>query len=107
MGRIIKLTVGEKTYDLEFNRRTLLLAGDIEKEIKDSASNYENYLALCKMARTGFLMHYPNITQEEVKDIVDGIEDIGGFMKALGEIMRSSVDTLDTEKKGNSHWEVN
>ena len=107
MGRTINLTVGEKTYVLEFTRRTLLLASDIEKEITNKTSNYENYLGICKLARTGFLMHHPDITQEEVNNIVDGIDDLEGFIKALGEIMRGSVDVVETEKKGNSHWEVN
>lgn len=107
MGRTINLTVGEKTYVLEFTRRTLLLASDVQKEIKDDNSVYENYQTICKIAHISFLKNYPNITQEEVNDIVDGIDDIEGFVKALTEILEGSVNTLNTEKKGNSHWEVN
>ena len=106
MGRTINLTVGEKTYTLEFTRRTLLQASDIQQKIKDTNSIAENYEVICKLAYTSFLKNHPEITQQDVDDIVDGIDDLEGFVKALTEILEGSVNTLNTEKKGNSHWEV-
>ena len=106
MGRIIKLEVGEKTYTLEFNRRTLLLAGDIQAKVKNAKTAAEQFSVLCDLVRVAFLKNHPNITQEEVDDIIEHIDDLDAFTKALTEILEASVDVLKSNK-GNAHWEVN
>ena len=106
MGRIIKLEVDKETYTLEFNRRTLLLASEIQEEFKDNSSIAEKFTVLSKLARIAFLKNHPNITQDEVDNIIDSIEDLDGFFKSITEIMESSVDVLKTQKKGNARWEV-
>lgn len=106
MGRIIKLEVGEKTYNLEFNRRTLLLAADAEGVVNQLESKADQYDALCKFIRIAFLKNYPDITLDEVADIVDSIDDLEGFIQALIGIVEGSID-LFKQNKGNAHWEVN
>ena len=106
MGRIIKLEVGQKTYTLEFNRRTLLLAGDIQARVQKAKTAAEQFSVLCDLIRVAFLKNHPDISQQEVDEVIEHIDDLDGFTKALTEILEASVDVLKSNK-GNAHWEVN
>lgn len=107
MGRIIELSVNEKKYTLEFNRESLLFAYDTIKDFK--AENKENaidqYKKVKQLVKCAFLKHHPDITDEEVSDIIFSIEDLDNFVNAIQQIIESSVDVLKNNK-GNAHWEV-
>lgn len=105
MGRIIELTVNDKVYLLEFNRRTLLLATDIQKDIENAKTPAEQYSVFTKFVHYALMKNHPNITSDEIDTIVESIEDYEMFSKALNEIIENSVNTLK-ENKGNSHWVV-
>lgn len=96
MGRIV-ITLDNKTYTLEFSRRTILLANDLKSE-----NDYDKIIGLVKC---GLLKNHPDITNEEVENIVDGIGDLDKFLTKLSEVMKESIDAL-AQSKGNVHWEV-
>lgn len=97
----------EKTYKLEFNRRTIVKMeedGIIEKmkkgvgqEVIDSVVYY------------ACLKNHPQITKEEAMEIVDSIslKDLPNFADAIGELISKSLDALENGgNEGNAHWEV-
>lgn len=106
MGRIITIEKGDKTYTLEFNRRTLLLATDIQEKVNKANTNASRYTALCEFIRIAFLKNHPDIEQAEVDDLIESIDDFNGFIEALTKIMEASVEVLKQEK-GNVKWVVN
>ena len=98
----------EKTYILEFNRRIILkmeangiiekLQGNIEMESVDELVYY------------ACLKNQPNITKEEVRNIVDSVSlaQFKDFIEAIAKLLEKSISALEeTEKSGNAHWEVN
>lgn len=105
MGRIIEIEVGEKTYILEFNRRTLLRAVDIQAKVKKELPAIEQFNLLCEFIRIAFLKNHPDITQAEVDSVIDALDDFEGFIESLTKVLEESVNVLK-EKKGNARWEV-
>ena len=107
---VIKVPHGEeeKSYTLEFTRRTIMKMEDegIIKELSKGASP-ETIDALVYYA---CLKNQPNITKEEVMGIVDKIslKDLADFVKALASLLEKSINALEQpSEQGNAHWEVN
>ncbi|MBO4541899.1 MAG: hypothetical protein J5725_01825 [Bacteroidales bacterium] len=105
MGRTISLTLGDKTYTLEFNRKTLLKASDTQDKMSASETASERYEILTELVYDALLKNHPDITLEEAGKIFDSIDDLEGFVKALLTVMEDSVNALK-EIKGNARWEV-
>lgn len=105
MGRKIELSVNEKTYIIEFNNIALYSVVDIQEKIKNAKTFTERLDGICELTKCGLLKNHPEITKEEVYEIVTSIGDLEGFIKAILEVIESSVEALKVQK-GNAHWVV-
>lgn len=107
---VIKVPHGEeeKTYTLEFTRRTIIRMEDegILKELAKGAKQE----TIDTLVYYACLKNHKDITKEEVMDIVDSIaiKELPDFVKALGELLEKSINALEqASERGNAHWEVN
>lgn len=106
MGRKIELTINEKTYTLEFNRRTLLKCVDLQKEQASAKTMSEQYSLFSQIVKLALEKNHPEISEDELETIIDsiGLDNLKEFGKALNQIIESSVNTLGN--KGNAQWVV-
>lgn len=107
---VIKVPHGEeeKTYTLEFTRRTIIKMEDegIIKELSKGAKQE----TIDTLVYYACLKNQPSITKEEVMGIVDSIsmKDLPNFVQALATLLEKSVNALEQpSEQGNAHWEVN
>lgn len=100
----IEITIEEKKYILEFNRRTIIRME--EEGLLEQLQKGAKLEAIDKVVYYACLKNQPNISMEEVKSIVDSVSlnELGNFVQAVGELLNKSIDAL--ENKGNAHWEV-
>lgn len=106
MGNTIKLTVADKQYTLEFSRRTIIkleadgFVGKKGEELKKQ----DPVTFMYKFIGYAFLKNHPEMTEEEINDIIDNIGDLEGFMNAIAEILQASLSVIEGGK-GNVKWE--
>lgn len=97
----------EKTYTLEFTRRTIIKME--EEGIISSLSKGGKQETLDKLVYYACLRNHPDITIKEAEDIVDNIplNKYGDFVKDLADLLERSINALEeTGKEGNAHWEA-
>ena len=97
MGRIIELTYNGKTYKLEFNRRALANMGS------DEVIKKQDYDSMVKYVWYAFNKNHPEVSLEQVGEIVEEIGDLESFVDALKQITESAINSLKTSK-GNAIW---
>lgn len=60
---------------------------------------------MTELLKSAFYKNHPNITDEEINDLIDNIDDYADFIKALVEILEEAVKVIEKgENKGNLSW---
>lgn len=107
MGNIIKVKYDNKDYTLEFNRRVILkmeadgFLGKKGKELQENNPLEYAYILI----GYAFVKNHPAMSQNEVADIIDQVGDFEGFVEAIAEIMKASIETFNKGEQGNAKWE--
>ena len=107
MAKVI-VTLGKKKYELGFTRESALAAEEAGMNtVNPQEKGILNFLD--KLFFFAFKTYQPNMTEDEVRDIVAKIPQKDELGKALGEIYNSTLSYLsepDADSEGNAMWKV-
>lgn len=97
----------EKTYKLEFNRRTIIkMEEDGILEKLNKGAKQETLDCLIYYA---CLKNHPQITKEEAMEIIDSVsmKDYPKFVEAIMGLIEASINAIENgDNEGNAHWEA-
>ena len=108
MGNIIKLQLNGQTYILEFNRRAILkMEEDGLIGTKGEQLQKEHPLEFAyNFIRYAFYKNHRDLSDKEIDEIVDNIDNLAEFIKALTEILQNSISVIQGKAEGkNAKWE--
>lgn len=106
MSKTIKITYNDKTYTLEYNRKSITKLEAIGFNVSEMTDKPVTLIP--KLFYGAFFKNHPNMKQEDTDCIFEQIPDKTKFMEKLVEMYTEPVEALigEPEKKGNVKWEV-
>lgn len=95
----------DKEYTLEFNRNSVV---KMERDGFEVSKAEERPLStLVELSRGAFIMHHPNMKDNEIDEIVDNIQNKTEFVNVLAEMYKNVVECIikdKVNKEGNATW---
>lgn len=104
----IKLTMGDIEYTLQYNRYSIVKMEEKGFDVKNI--DKKPLSTITKLIRGAFYMHHPKLTDEEIDEIADKIDDT---QKLVEELVKMYGDALSSMTLGNKNssknfkWEKN
>ncbi len=104
MGKKITFDFNDKTYTLEFNRRSIEKMEQAGFDIETATSKPMSTIP--KLFEGAFLMHHPYCTPETIDEIFSLFTDKQGLFEALVEMYAEPLEALveDSNSKNAIQW---
>lgn len=107
MAKKIKFTIGTKKYTLEYNRESIK---EMEYGGLSVLSAESKPITFTLGAfRYAFIMHHPELSDEEIEGIYKNFKNKDELIKVLSEMIGETVESLmeEPDEKNAIMWEIN
>ncbi len=109
MAKILTVTHKDRTYTLEFTRKTVR---DMENSgfTPSDLDNGKVMTTIPRLFAGAFMAHHRLVNQTVIDEIFDTITDKEGLLGRLVEMYNEPIETLLSEPedgKGNANWTAN
>lgn len=113
MGKKISLKIKDKTYILEFSRKSVLKA-DRKYNLTGNFLSGSVEITIARvfdLFSASFEKNHPDIQEEEIIEIFSKTKNVTGLFTELSQMFADTLETLfpqeeDKSDEGNTNWEV-